>query len=227
MFKLACTQHRNSSIISMFCLFLILHHEGYAYVVRIKKDSSWKMGWQYTTPSGNIIFPQKRGAKGVLKFRTPYFVRILHPRFQLVCHEMRRTPMEQTTSPSLLCQTKGCPETGHPFAYYLWIWLHSSLLSEYFFFHSSNSFCPSSLAYSFRISGTRNRAKESTMDCGSSMSYCSWCFFWLAMVTYSHGKTFLAQLSSVHTPFQPCTDTDLQPAAQQGDKPFVDLQTFS
>ena len=93
--------------------------------------------------------------------------------------------------------------------------------------NTSSSFCPSSLAYSFRISGTRNRAKESTIDCGSSMSYCSWCFPWLAMVTYSHGKTFLAQLSSVHTPFLPCTDTDLQPAVQQRDKPFVNLQTFS
>ena len=42
----------------------------YACVVRIEKDSSWKMGWQYTTPSGDIISP-KRGSKGVLKFRTP------------------------------------------------------------------------------------------------------------------------------------------------------------
>lgn len=42
----------------------------YVCVVRLKKDLPQKTGWQYTTPSGDIISP-KKGAKGVLKFLTP------------------------------------------------------------------------------------------------------------------------------------------------------------
>lgn len=45
-------------------------------------------------------------------------LRGLHPRFQLVRREMRRTPMEQN-HPSHYCDKKGCPQTGHPFAHYL------------------------------------------------------------------------------------------------------------
>lgn len=88
--------------------------------------------------------------------------------------------MEQTVPPHY-CDKKGRPEIGRPFAYYLWTLLHSSFLSEYFFFHVSNSFRPSSLAYNFWISGVRNRAKESMMDCGSSISYGFWWFSWPTM----------------------------------------------
>lgn len=44
-----------------------MNHDTPVYVwYALKKDLPWKMGWQYTTPSGDIISP-----KGVLKFRTP------------------------------------------------------------------------------------------------------------------------------------------------------------
>ena len=116
--------------------------------------------------------PQKKGGspKGCANLAPLYFKRILHPRFQLVCREMRRNPMEQTIPSPLLYQTKGCPVSGHPFVYYLWSLLHSSLLSECFFFHDSNSFCPSSLAYNFWITGERNQTKELMIDCNSSIT---------------------------------------------------------
>ena len=181
------------------------------------------MGWQYTTPSSDIISPPK-GGKGVLKFRTPLLRKDTAPSIPTgMSRNTTYPPWSKPFLPHYCTKQRDALKRGIP----LRIIFEFDFTPHFYQNTSSNSFCPSSLAYSFRISGTRNRAKESTMDCGSSMSYCPWCFSWLAMVNYSRGKTFLAQLSSVHTPFQPCTDTDLQPAAQQGDKPFVDLQTFS
>ena len=80
-------------------------------------------------------------------------------------------PLWNKTFLLITATKKGCPGTGHPFAYYLRILLYPSLLSEYFCSHAFSSFRPSSLAYNFWISGARNRAKESMMDCGSSISY--------------------------------------------------------
>ena len=132
-----------------------------------------------------------------------------------------------TKHSSSLLQQKGCPKAGHPFAYHLWILLHPSLLSEYFFFHASSSFCPSSLAYNFWISGARNRAKESMMDCGNSISYGFWWFSWLAIVYCPNSKTLLAQLSPSHTPFRRCTAAKYRSHTQKGNRSFQNLRKFS
>ena len=85
-------------------------------VVRLNKRTHLRRWGGNIHPIRRYNFPPKKGSSN---FAPLYFVRILHPRFQLVCREMRRTSMEQTIPPLLLYQTKGCPETGHPFAYYL------------------------------------------------------------------------------------------------------------
>lgn len=134
--------------------------------------------------------------------------------------------MEQTVPPHY-CDKTGRPDIGRPFAYYLGILLHSSLLSEYFFFHASNSFRPSSLAYNFWISGARNRAKESMMACGSSISYGFWRFSWMAIVYCPNSKTFPAQLSPSHTPSRRYAVARDCSHAQKENRSFQNSRNFS
>lgn len=69
----------------------------------------------FTRDIAMVYYRSQRDAQIPHSF-TP--LRGLYPRFQRVRREMRRTPMEQN-HPSHYCDKKGCPKTGHPFAYYL------------------------------------------------------------------------------------------------------------
>lgn len=56
----------------------------------------------------------------MLKFRTSLLRKDTAPSILTgMSQNATYPPMEQIVPPPLLYQTKGCPKTGHPFAYYL------------------------------------------------------------------------------------------------------------
>lgn len=120
---------------------------------------------------------------------------------------MRRTPHRTNHSSPITVPNKGMPQNRASLCVLSWSSLHSSLLSEYFFFHVFNSFRPSSLANNFWISGARNRAKESMMDCGSSILYGFWWFSWPTMGELPQQQN-LTGSTSVHLTLLP-GDTQL------------------
>ena len=129
-------QNAPSSNIFILCTLLysmvyfrvecVVNHDTFMYgVVCPKTGTTLKDGVAIYHPLGNMSFTKgfskadplyserwmlcRIFPKGCSNFAPLYLVRMLHPRSQLVCHEMRRTPHGANHSSLITVPNKGMP----------------------------------------------------------------------------------------------------------------------